>query len=177
MGRAPIVPDVVEKEVTENPIELDISTKQAEDLKLIEKKAERVKKPRSEKQMEATKKLIEKNKEWREKLKAEKSAGKSDNHIQSLLAEKSDEAPKEEVKSTKIRFRIRKPTVHPRPNHHLKRKAASQAQPNDSDVGNTSAPETTDVDTDAVVDELRRRASQSQFPASLPSGKKFITMR
>lgn len=181
MGRPSSIPEVVEKEVVDDPVQLDITPKQAEDMKLIESKAERVKKPRSEKQMEATKKLIEKNKAWREKLKAEKALGKPDNHIQGLLADKADDATTEpssqsEVRKTKIRFRIRKPVVHPRPNHHLKRKASSQLVPraDDSDVGSTSVVES-DLDTDAVVEELRRRA-QAPAPSQSSSSKKFIPM-
>ena len=175
MGRPSLVPDVIETEVTANPIEMDITAKQAEELKLIDAKKDRVKKPRSEKQIEATKILIEKNKAWREKLKAEKESGKSDNHIQSLLADKVDDGAaeqqqqqEEKPKSTRIRFRIKKATVHPRPNHHLKRKAQSQAE--ESDVGNTTATET--EDTDAIVDELRARAQRPSYPS-----KKFVSMR
>ncbi len=166
MGRNPVVPEVVEKEVTTNPIEVDITPKQAEEMKLIESKADRVKKARSEKQIEATKKLIEKNKAWREKLKKEKAEGKSDNHVQGLLAEKADEPEKK----TRIRFRIKKPAVHPRPNHHLKRKERPAAPAEESDVGGTT--EASEVDTDAVVEELKKRANY----ARLPSAKRFVSM-
>jgi hypothetical protein len=166
MGRPSLIPDVVEKETTDNPVELDVTPKQAEVMGLIVKAP---KKPRSEKQIEATKKLIEKNKAWRAKLKEEKASGSSDNMIQGLLAEKVDE--KEEKKSTKIRYRIKKPKVHPRPNHALKRKAEVQALPEDSDVGATSeVAESSGLDTDAVVEELRARV----FPPA--SGKRFLSL-
>jgi hypothetical protein len=166
MGRNPVVPEVVEKEVTANPIEVDITPKQAEEMKLIESKADRVKKARSEKQIEATKKLIEKNKAWREKLKKEKAEGKPDNLVQGLLAEKADEPEKK----TRIRFRIKKPAVHPRPNHHLKRKVVSKPSEEESDVGGTT--EASELDTDAVVEELKKRANY----ARLPPAKKFVCM-
>lgn len=165
MGRNPVVPEVVEKEVTANPIEVDITPKQAEEMKLIESRADRVKKARSEKQIEATKKLIEKNKAWREKLKKEKAEGKPDNLVQGLLADKADEPEKK----TRIRFRIKKPAVHPRPNHHLKRKVVSKPS-EESDVGGTT--EASEVDTDAVVEELKKRANY----ARLPPAKRFISM-
>lgn len=172
MGRPSLVPDVVEKETTENPVELDVTPKQAEVMGLIVKPP---KKPRSEKQIEATKALIEKNKAWRAKLKAEKASGSSDNMVQGLLADKADDKEaasdaKEEKKSTKIRYRIKKPKVHPRPNHALKRKAEVQALPEDSDVGATSEVAESGLDTDAVVEELRARV----FPQA--SGKRFLSM-
>lgn len=171
MGRPSLVPEVVEKETTDNPVELDVTPKQAEVMGLIVKPP---KKPRSEKQIEATKALIEKNKAWRAKLKAEKAAGQPDNLVQGLLADKVDEkedgAQEVEKKSTKIRFRIKKPKVHPRPNHALKRKAEKQALPEDSDVGATSEVAESGLDTDAVVEELRARV----FPQA--SGKRFLSM-
>lgn len=173
MGRPSIVPDVVEKEITSNPVEMDITPKQAEEMNLIEKKKDRPKKARSEKQIEATNRLIEKNKAWREKLKKEKAEGKSDNVIQGLLAEKSDVAEKSEDKpKTKIRFRIRKPQIHPRPNHHLKRKQPERSTAEESDVGGTTTA--SEQDTDAVVEELKERMYRSRQPQS--THKKFMCM-
>lgn len=147
----PAIPEVIEKEVVENPVEVEVTPKQAQDMGLIQKAP---KKPRSEKQIEATKKLIEKNKAWREKLKAEKASEKgSDNLIQGLLADTIEKEAKEE-KKTRIRYKIKKPKVHPRPNHALKRKAVLSEE---SDVGATSEAAESGLDTDAVVEELRHR--------------------
>ena len=180
MGRPTIVPDVVEKEVTSNSIEVEITPKQAEDLKLIEAKADRPKKVRSEKQIEATKKLIEKNKAWREKLKSEKAAGKPDNMIQGLLAEKADDGTaaatdggeKPVAEKTKIRYRIKKNPVHPRPNHHLKRKSKTEDAAVSKETAHAeSQPEESE---DSVHEhEPKRRA----YTYPQPGAKKFICMR
>lgn len=167
MGRTPAIPDVIEKEVSQDPVEVDITPKQAETLGLISKPA---KKPRSEKQIEATKKLVEKNKAWREKLKAEKSS--PDNMIQGLLSDTitdekhSDPQPD---KKTRIRYKIKKPKVHPRPNHALKREKKRPAPETDeSDVGGTSEAQS-GADTDAIVEELRSRVYGA------PVRKKFVS--
>jgi hypothetical protein len=165
MGRAPTVPDVIEKEIVQDPIEVDITPKQAETLGLIQKPA---KKPRSEKQIEATKKLVEKNKAWREKLKAEKN--NPDNMVQGLLADtiKGDDDSSEKPKKTRIRYKIKKPTVHPRPNHALKRKK-KETEVEESDVGATSEVAETGADTDAIVEELRSKVFGG------PARKKFVS--
>ncbi len=164
MGRTPAMPEVIEKELVENPVEVEVTPQQAQDMGLIQKPP---KKARTEKQMEATKKLIEKNKAWREKLKKEKAEGKSDNLVQGLLAEKADEN-KDEPAKTRIRYRIKKPKVHPRPNHALKRKAPPL--PEDSDVGATTEAGESGVDTDAVVNELKHRVFGGLQPK-----KRFVT--
>lgn len=182
MGRSPSMPDVIEKEISPTePVEVDVTPTQAESMGLIKKPT---KKERSEKQVLATKALIEKNKAWREKLKAERAAGKPDNMVQGLLAEKATEETAEapEPKKSTIRFRIRKPQVHPRPNHALKRKRQSEStqgepakrrqEAEDSDAGNTTEVTDSGVDTDAVVRELKARVGYVSAPT-----KKFVSMR
>jgi len=184
MGRSPSIPDVIEKEISPSePVEVDVTPTQAESMGLIKKP---IKKERSEKQVLATKALIEKNKAWREKLKAERAAGKPDNMVQGLLGEKAAEEPAEpkEAKKSTIRFRIRKPQVHPRPNHALKRKRKSddseaasppkrRQEADDSDAGNTTEVTDSGLDTDAVVKELKARVGYMAAPTS----KKFVSMR
>lgn len=169
MGRTPVVPELVEKEVKpeEAPLEVEVSKKEAENLGLFSRPA---KKPRTEKQIEATKKLVERNKEWRAALKKEKDSGKADNVIQGLLAEKA-----EEKDGVKIKFRIRKSIKHPRPNHELKpraekkRKAQLRPRPQTTDESDVGATTETGEDTEAIIQELRARhlanAPTSRFVA------------
>ena len=157
MGRTPVIPEVVEKEVKpeQTPLEVEVSKKEAENLGLFSRPA---KKPRTEKQIEATKKLVERNKEWRAKLKSEKDSGKSDNMIQGLLAEKS-----EEKDGVKIKFKIRKSIKHPRPNHelkpraHKKPKAQLRPRPQTTDESDVGATTETGEDTEAIIQELHAR--------------------
>lgn len=183
MGRPTIVPAEVMKEVEANPIELEVTEKQAEDLGLYQRPPKR---PRTDKQLEATKKLIERNKQWREKLKLEKDSKKSDNMVQGLLAEKVDEEAKEQP-TQKILYKVKKAARRPRPNHSLKRRAldlpsptpatAESSQPKakttayalshhrqalDSDVGGTDTEAQTGEETDAIINELRGRISQQE---------------
>ncbi len=168
MGRAPVVPEIVEKEVKpeQPPLEVEVSKKEAENLGLFSRPT---KKPRTEKQIEATKKLVERNKEWRAKLKNEKN---TDNMIQGLLAEKAEEKEKDGVK---IKFKIRKSVKHPRPNHELKpraekkRKAQLRPRPQTTDESDVGATTETGEDTEAIIQELRARhmanAPTSRFVA------------
>ncbi len=181
MGRPTIVPTQVMKEVEANPIELEVTAKQAEDLGLYQRPAKRA---RTDKQLEATKKLIERNKEWRDKLKLEKESKKSDNMVQGLLAEKVDddelkvqEAAKENGKQ-KILYKVKKAARRPRPNHSLKRRVLDLPSPTpakttayalshhrqalDSDVGGTDTDTSYGCETDAIIHELRGRISQQE---------------
>jgi hypothetical protein len=159
MGRTPVVPEIVEKEVKleQPPLEVEVSKKEAEKIGLFSRPA---KKPRTEKQIEATKKLVERNKEWRAKLKNEKDSGKTDNMVQGLLAEKAEEKEKDGVK---IKFKIRKSIKHPRPNHELKpraekkRKAQLRPRPQTTDESDVGATTETGEDTEAIIQELRAR--------------------
>lgn len=189
MGRPTIVPTSVMKEIEQNPLELEVTAKQAEDLGLYQRPPKR---PRTEKQLEATKKLIERNKEWREKLKAEKASKKDDNMVQGLLADQVDgemdlkHQEKENVKS-RILFKVKKTERKQRPNHSLKRRAldlppttsspavappkkgkttayplSHHRQALDSDVGGDDTEVQTGEETEDIINELKGRIHQQE---------------